>query len=145
MNKMKMPGFNAELSLLSLPISLSQKLPISLSPKLPISLSPKLPIYGNYCGPGYGDPTGKTPPIDDVDACCRIHDMCYDKRGYSDCSCDRELIDCLKSKRIWLTPKGRAAFAISAYFKSAPCISHSKNGSGSSGGSRPGKIRRRML
>ncbi|GAB6023529.1 phospholipase A2 group [Chamberlinius hualienensis] len=31
--------------------------------------------YGRYCG--YGSEEG--PPVDETDACCQIHDMCYDK------------------------------------------------------------------
>jgi hypothetical protein len=39
------------------------------------------PVYGNYCGVGHGDPTFKTPPIDDVDLVCHtgparaLHDL----------------------------------------------------------------------
>jgi hypothetical protein len=51
-----------------------------------------LKFYGNYCGPGHGDPTGITPPIDDVDAVCRAHDRCYQIAGSLACSCDRALI-----------------------------------------------------
>ena len=48
-----------------------------------------LPVYGNYCGFGHGDPTGKTPPIDAVDAVCRAHDLCYRLLGDFDRQCDR--------------------------------------------------------
>src|SRR4029077_14661699 len=48
-----------------------------------------LAIYGNYCGPGHGDPTGATPPVDAVDAACRTHDLCYDATNYFNCGCDR--------------------------------------------------------
>ena len=51
------------------------------------------PVYGNYCGFGHGDPTGKTPPIDAVDAVCREHDLCYGLRGDFDHRCDRDLIE----------------------------------------------------
>jgi hypothetical protein len=51
------------------------------------------PVYGNYCGFGHGDPTGKTPPIDAVDAVCREHDLCYRLRGDFDRRCDRNLIE----------------------------------------------------
>ncbi len=49
------------------------------------------PVYGNYCGFGHGDPTGKTPPIDAVDAVCRKHDLCYRLRGDFDHRCDHDL------------------------------------------------------
>lgn len=126
---MKMPGFNAELSLLR-PLR-----PNNIYRVLGIGVSVSLPIYGNYCGPGHGDPTGETPPINDVDACCRIHDMCYSERGYFDCYCDKELIDCIKTKRSGWTPKGRAAAAIWAYFNLQPCVSHGGGRSGGRGGS----------
>ena len=51
-----------------------------------------MPVYGNYCGMGHGDPTGKTPPIDAVDAACREHDMCYESLGDFEPWCDLELI-----------------------------------------------------
>jgi hypothetical protein len=51
------------------------------------------PVYGNYCGFGHGDPSGKTPPIDAVDAVCREHDLCYRLRGDFDRRCDRNLIE----------------------------------------------------
>ncbi len=51
------------------------------------------PVYGNYCGFGHGDPTGKTPPIDAVDAVCRKHDLCYRLRGDFDHRCDHDLIE----------------------------------------------------
>lgn len=50
------------------------------------------PVYGNYCGVGHGDPTGKTPPIDAVDAVCREHDLCYGRFGGFNRRCDRDLI-----------------------------------------------------
>ncbi len=51
------------------------------------------PVYGNYCGFGHGDPTGKTPSIDAVDAVCREHDLCYRLRSDFDHRCDRNLIE----------------------------------------------------
>jgi hypothetical protein len=51
-----------------------------------------LPVYGNYCGPGHDDHTGKTPPVDAVDAVCREHNMCYRRLGSFDSRCDRDLI-----------------------------------------------------
>jgi hypothetical protein len=51
------------------------------------------PVYGYYCGFGHGDPTGKTAPIDAVDAVCREHDLCYRLRGDFDHRCDRNLIE----------------------------------------------------
>ena len=56
-----------------------------------------LPFYGNYCGRGHGDPTGKTPPIDAVDAVCRAHNACYRLLGDFDDRCDRNLIEIMPS------------------------------------------------
>ena len=55
------------------------------------------PVYGNYCGRGHGDPTGKTPPIDTVDAVCREHNACYRLLGDFDSRCDRNLVDSMPS------------------------------------------------
>ena len=76
-------------------------------------------VYGNWCGPGCSGPGA---PIDDVDSCCRAHDLCYTARGYSSCSCDRELLRCLEGKRGIRTPRERAASAIWATFKTIPCV-----------------------
>lgn len=86
-----------------------------------------IPIYGNWCGPGHGG--GRA--IDDVDAACKTHDECYDRRGYLDCDCDRSLISAMDrlitSRRI----NGRArtaAVAVRAYFSAAPCVRHANIG-----------------
>jgi hypothetical protein len=52
----------------------------------------EFPFYGHYCGPGFGDPKGCTPPVDEVDAVCCQHDHCYRERGGHDCQCELELI-----------------------------------------------------
>jgi hypothetical protein len=80
-------------------------------------------IYGNYCGPGHGDPTGLTPPVDAVDAACRAHDMCYDATNYFNCGCDRALLGALPMA-IAATPTsaGKAAgMLITAHFMGEPC------------------------
>ena len=83
-----------------------------------------LPIYGNYCGPGHGDPTGRTPPIDAVDAACRAHDLCYGSTNYFNCGCDRNLVRSLPAA-IAATPgfaAKAAGAAIMAYFSNSPCV-----------------------
>lgn len=48
-------------------------------------LGVRIPIWGHYCGSGHGcrGPIPPCPrPIDEVDACCREHDICY---GQHDC------------------------------------------------------------
>ena len=54
-----------------------------------------LPFYGNYCGPGHGDPTYKTPPVDAVDLACREHNRCYALLGGFDSRCDRNFVELL--------------------------------------------------
>ncbi|MED4784631.1 phospholipase [Brevibacillus choshinensis] len=81
-------------------------------------------LYGNWCGPGCSGPGA---PIDDIDRCCKRHDLCYEKRGYFSCSCDRELLRCLSSrKHDPLTDKGRVSAMISSYFSRSKCIPDNK-------------------
>ena len=81
----------------SIPV-LSELANIPGSPDNQISLhQASLPVYGNYCGPGHDDPTGKTPPVDAVDAVCREHNRCYRLLGAFDSRCDRNLIESMPS------------------------------------------------
>jgi hypothetical protein len=85
--------------------------------------APPLIRYGNYCGPGWGDPTGATPPVDAVDAVCRTHDLCYAATTYFNCGCDRALLSAMPAA-IAATPSplGAAAGAAAiAHFAGAPC------------------------
>ena len=96
--------------------------PVSCSPLLPTGSG--LPIYGNYCGPGRGDPTGNTPPVDAVDAACRTHDMCYDRTNYFNCGCDRTFILSMPAA-IAASPcaTGKAAgAAVMSFFANAGCM-----------------------
>lgn len=54
-----------------------------------------LPFYGNYCGPGHGDPTYQTPPVDAVDLACREHNRCYALLGDFDSRCDQRFVELL--------------------------------------------------
>jgi hypothetical protein len=54
-----------------------------------------LPFYGDYCGPGHGDPTYQTPPVDGVDLACREHNRCYALLGDFDGRCDRRFVELL--------------------------------------------------
>lgn len=77
-----------------------------------------IPIYGNWCGPGHGG--GRT--VDNLDACCKVHDKCYGTRGYFSCKCDRALVRCVAPKRSFSSRKGRTAWAVWTWFKYAqPC------------------------
>lgn len=77
-----------------------------------------LPVYGNYCGRGHGDPTGKTTPVDAVDAVCREHNMCYGLLGDFDSRCDRNLIESMPNAiAITPSPAGKnAGLLILLYF-----------------------------
>ncbi|MGM7722245.1 phospholipase [Metabacillus sp. Hm71] len=66
-----------------------------------------------WCGPGC---SGSGAPINDVDACCLMHDKCL-SRGRSICQCDREFINCLRSKINHRTEKGRKAAIMYEYMK----------------------------
>ena len=83
-----------------------------------------LAIYGNYCGPGHGDPTGLTPPVDAVDAACRAHDRCYDATHYFNCGCDRALLNALPGAIAAApTAAGKAAGTlVFAHFSGQPCV-----------------------
>lgn len=102
-----------------------QAVPINRSaPSEPVAprIRPQLsiPIHGNWCGPGHGG----GPAIDPIDAVCRTHDKCYDRRGYSDCRCDRGLIARMpraiaRTNSVAAKLKGTAA---AAFFASIPCV-----------------------
>ena len=72
-------------------------------------------IHGHYCGPG--NEGGK--PIDNVDATCQLHDVCYMMYGRDDIECDQaflEWVNDLDSNK--LTTRQRVAkWAILKYFK----------------------------
>jgi hypothetical protein len=96
------------------------------SPLLPSGSG--LPIYGNYCGPGFGDPTGLTPPVDAVDAVCQAHDRCYAGSNMFNCGCDRALITSMPAAIIaspCLSGKVAGAAAMT-YFANAPCVCSSR-------------------
>lgn len=96
---------------------------MSAAPLLTSSVG--LPIYGNYCGPGHGDPTGSVAPVDRVDAVCRAHDLCYKNAGSSGtCGCDSALIASMPAAiaHPQTSQQGKAAGAlIQSYFSSAWC------------------------
>ena len=112
---MSVPGFTAEFSLDS---RQNYKM-ICRFENGAQDVRPALPcLYGKWCGPGC---SGPDEPKDNVDACCRDHDKCYEERGYLSCSCDRELQRCIKPRINLLTAKGRAAGAVWTYFAGSPC------------------------
>lgn len=78
-----------------------------------------LPMYGAWCGPGHSG--GKA--IDAIDSCCQAHDNCYDKSGYFDCGCDRQVLSCLGGVKVASTAVEANSFrqAATAYFRAAGC------------------------
>ncbi|MBN3526529.1 hypothetical protein [Paenibacillus apiarius] len=67
-------------------------------------------VHGNWCGPGCSGPSD---PIDDLDACCMVHDKCYEREGYFNCQCDIDVIECTNGIPGW------KAFMVRAYFIAA--------------------------
>ena len=60
----------------------------------------------NYCGP-FTDISDETvEPIDDIDECCRQHDLNYNDPDVTTAEADQDLIDCLPSTSIGLGIKG---------------------------------------
>lgn len=57
----------------------------------------RFPVYGHWCGPNH-PLAGQSPaPYDQLDALCMAHDKCYERSGYSDCSCDLQLVTTLRA------------------------------------------------
>jgi hypothetical protein len=92
------------------------------------------PVYGNWCGPNHPGPGRFPKPIDEVDAACMRHDLCYAKEGYFSCVCDAKLLSDLteihSSKwngRSTVSANEYKKFempvvtAIRAYFVGSPC------------------------
>lgn len=77
-----------------------------------------IPIHGNWCGPGHSGPGA---PIDTLDRLCQTHDRCYGNRGYFACSCDRELVQAIRTSRFSGATEKAKAVAIATYFSTAPC------------------------
>lgn len=66
-----------------------------------------------WCGPGC---SGPGEPINDVDGCCKRHDRCLSS-GKSRCQCDREFMNCLRTKRNRQTDKGKKATLMYDFMK----------------------------
>ena len=67
----------------------------------------------NWCGPGCNGPG---PPINEVDAACKAHDICYRKFG-NRYECDRELLWRLQPHLESRTELGRHARILYRYMK----------------------------
>ncbi|XP_059634857.1 probable phospholipase A2 homolog 1 [Cornus florida] len=51
--------------------------------------------YGKYCGVGWSGCPGEK-PCDDLDACCKIHDECVEKKGLMNVKCHEKFKRCIK-------------------------------------------------
>ncbi|XP_043720440.1 probable phospholipase A2 homolog 1 [Telopea speciosissima] len=51
--------------------------------------------YGKYCGVGWSGCPGEK-PCDDLDACCKIHDECVEKKGMMSVKCHEKFKSCIK-------------------------------------------------
>ncbi|KAL2501061.1 putative phospholipase A2-1-like protein [Forsythia ovata] len=51
--------------------------------------------YGKYCGVGWTGCPGEE-PCDDLDACCKIHDECVEKKGLINIKCHEKFKRCIK-------------------------------------------------
>ncbi|KAG8656996.1 probable phospholipase A2 homolog 1 isoform X1 [Manihot esculenta] len=51
--------------------------------------------YGKYCGVGWTGCPGEK-PCDDLDACCKIHDECVEKKGLMSVKCHEKFKSCIK-------------------------------------------------
>jgi len=67
----------------------------------------------NWCGPWCNGP-GE--PINEVDAACKEHDICYQKTG-NRCKCDREFINRLNPYIVDDTEQGKRARTMYKYMR----------------------------
>ncbi|KAK1265373.1 hypothetical protein QJS04_geneDACA018133 [Acorus gramineus] len=51
--------------------------------------------YGKYCGVGWTGCAGEK-PCDDLDACCKAHDECVEKKGLTSVKCHEKFKSCIK-------------------------------------------------
>ncbi|WP_084220067.1 phospholipase [Jeotgalibacillus soli] len=66
-----------------------------------------------WCGPGCSGPGA---PINEVDAACKVHDLCYQRYGPS-CRCDREFLERLRPMANQHSSRGRNARMLYNYIK----------------------------
>nr|DAD48939.1 TPA_asm: hypothetical protein HUJ06_018876 [Nelumbo nucifera] len=51
--------------------------------------------YGKFCGVGWTGCPGEK-PCDDLDACCKTHDECVEKKGLMSVKCHEKFKSCIK-------------------------------------------------
>ncbi|WCJ42637.1 Phospholipase A2 family protein [Euphorbia peplus] len=62
--------------------------------------------YGKYCGVGWSGCPGEK-PCDDLDACCKIHDDCVEKKGLTNIKCHEKFKNCIRKVK----KAGKAGFS----------------------------------
>lgn len=78
-----------------------------------------MPGYKRWCGPGNSGPGA---PVNTLDRLCMHHDKCYARKGYFNCSCDRELLAGINRDYNRMVGFEKVmANAIKVYFTHAPC------------------------
>lgn len=87
------------------------------------------PLYhGNWCGAGDAH-RGRA--VDALDAACRAHDLCYERKGRGACACDQALLKAtaalVRNQKIEETVRSKAA-TVNSLFSAALCIEPKKNG-----------------
>ncbi|XP_068651977.1 probable phospholipase A2 homolog 1 [Aristolochia californica] len=70
--------------------------------------------YGKYCGVGWTGCPGEK-PCDDLDACCKTHDECVEKKGMMSVRCHEKFKSCIKK----LQKAGKAGFSKDCPYKIA--------------------------
>lgn len=71
-------------------------------------------VWGNWCGPDHPREFDINIETTDVlDAICKVHDICYYKKGYCDTDCNRDLLDNINKADInWNKPLKKVASEI---------------------------------
>ena len=62
--------------------------------------------YGKFCGVGWSGCEGEE-PCDDLDACCRDHDNCVEKKGLMSIKCHEKFKNCMRKVK----KTGKAGFS----------------------------------
>lgn len=91
----------------------------------PINQSSVFSMYGNWCGLYYPKDISKAaPPVDELDAICMRHDLCYVAQGQFDCSCDQAFEENLSadlSENIYQGIQRIYARSFRQYILTSPC------------------------
>jgi hypothetical protein len=87
---------------------------------------PGTKIYGNFCGPQYCGGIKKlkaenncdysVEPIDELDACCKVHDQCCGDISTRGTNCNKEILNCAKNAKVSGLKAKFAKAAITASF-----------------------------